>query len=68
MKSAEEWADRSVTDYEEGVSEMHRFLRDVQADALRHAAEIVNEARSSESDLRSVRDWIKAEAANLYAK
>jgi len=75
MKTAEEWT--VSLNSELCTIPSHRTRSDpeairatiiaVQADVLRHAAELVDEARSGEidSDLRSIRDRIKAAANTL---
>ncbi len=68
MKSAEEWTEALNAQEGADVNPCNitaSEVRAVQADALRWAAEIVNNARGEETDLRSVRDWIKAKATAL---
>lgn len=60
MKAASQWMEENDNRI------IHwQTVRAIQADALLHAASIVNAARSGETDLRAVRDRIKHEAADL---
>ena len=71
MKTAEQWRNEiqsAMGDHLSLAQEarlLERSAAAIQADALRHAAGIVNDARGECLDLRDVRDFIKAEAAEL---
>jgi len=63
MKSAEEWSKEDPAGTCGGSVE---FIRRIQHDALMRAVELVNEARQEgETDLRSLREWIRSAAPTI---
>lgn len=64
MKAAEQWAKHY------GHLGRRDLARRIQADALRHAAKIVDDRRHNglDTDLRSIRMEIEVEVAKLEAK
>lgn len=73
MKSAKEWLNEvgetvMLSAFAGGKppgKEVEHLIHRIQADALMEAANIVDEARGEEFDLRSIRDSIKFKAQEL---
>lgn len=69
MKTAEEWL-ATKTPPDGSWKSFADYVRAIQADALRHAAKIVDDRRHNglDTDLRSIRTEIEIEVAKLEAK